>query len=51
MLFSRDWLRTTSEEFVAAMDAYICWYNETRTNILLGGLSPAAHRGSLRIAV
>ena len=51
MFFSRDWLRTTIEEFVAALDAYIRWYNETRIKISLGGLSPAAHRRSLGIAV
>jgi hypothetical protein len=27
MFFSRDWLSTTIEEFVAALDAYIHWYN------------------------
>jgi len=25
MFFARDWLSTTIEEFVAALDAYICW--------------------------
>lgn len=51
MFFSRDWLSTTIDEFVAAVDAYIRWYNETRIKISLGGLSPAAHRRSLGIAV
>ena len=51
MFFERDWLFTTVEEFVAALDAYIRWYNETRIKISLGGLSPAAHRRSLGIAV
>jgi transposase InsO family protein/transposase-like protein len=51
MFFSRDWLRTTIEELVAALDAYIRWYNETRIKISLGGLSPVAHRRSLGIAV
>jgi putative transposase len=51
MFFSRDWRRTTIEEFVAALDAYIRWYNETRIKISLGGLSPAAHRRSLGMAV
>jgi transposase InsO family protein/transposase-like protein len=50
MFFSRDWLSTTIDEFVAAVDAYIRWYNETRIKISLGGLSPAAHRRSLGIA-
>ena len=51
MFFARDWLSTTVEEFVEALDTYIRWYNETRIKISLGGLSPAAHRRSLGIAV
>ena len=51
MYFSRDWLSTTIDEFISAVDAYIRWYNETRIKISLGGLSPAAHRRSLGIAV
>ena len=51
MFFARDWLSTTVEEFVAALDAYIRWYNETRIKVSLGGLSPVAHRRSLGIAV
>jgi transposase InsO family protein len=50
MFFSRDWLSTTIEEFVSALDIYIRWYNETRIKISLGGLSPTAHRRSLGIA-
>jgi putative transposase len=50
MFFQRDWLSTTINEFVAALDAYIRWYNEARIKISLGGLSPAKHRRSLGIA-
>ncbi len=50
MFFRRDWLSTTINEFVAALDAYIRWYNEARIKISLGGLSPAGHRRSLGIA-
>ena len=50
MFFSGDWLSTTLDEFVAAVDAYIRWYNEVRIKISLGGLSPVAHRRSLGIA-
>jgi putative transposase len=50
MFFQRDWLSTTINEFVAALDAYIRWYNEARIKISLGGLSPAGHRRSLGIA-
>jgi transposase InsO family protein len=51
ILFARDWLSTTIDEFIAALDAYIRWYNETRIKISLSGLSPAAHRRRLGIAV
>lgn len=51
MFFFRDWLSTTIEAFVAALDAYIRRYNEARIKISLGGLSPTAHRRSLGVAV
>ena len=51
MFFARDWLSTTIDEFIATLDAYIRWYNETRIKISLSGLSPAAHRRSLGIPV
>lgn len=50
MFFARDWLSTTIEEFVAALDAYICWYNDARIKRSLGFRSPAEHRRSLGIA-
>ena len=51
MFFSRDWLSSTIDEFVAALDAYIHWYNEARIKMSLGFLSPIEHRRSLGIAV
>jgi transposase InsO family protein len=51
MFFSRNWLSTTIEEFVAALDAYIHWYNEARIKMSLGFLSPTAHRRGLGLAV
>ena len=50
MFFARDWLSTTIEEFVAALDAYIGWYNDARIKSSLGFRSPAEHRRSLGIA-
>ncbi len=44
MFFARDWLSTSIEEFVAALDAYIRWYNEVRIKGSLGFRSPAQHR-------
>jgi transposase InsO family protein/transposase-like protein len=51
LFYSRDWLSTTIEQFVAALDAYIRWYNETRIKISLGARSPVEHRRDLGIAV
>ena len=50
MFFSRNWLTTTIEEFVAALDAYIRWYNDARIKSSLGFRSPAGHRRSQGIA-
>lgn len=50
LFYSRDWLSTTIEEFVAALDAYIRWYNESRIKISLGYRSPMEHRRNLAIA-
>ena len=50
MFYSRQWLTTTIEEFVADLDAYIRWYNEARIKSSLGFRSPAEHRRSLGIA-
>lgn len=51
LFYSRDWLSTSIEEFVAALDAYIRWYNEARIKISLGSRSPVEHRRELGIAV
>jgi putative transposase len=51
LFYSRNWLSTTIEEFVAALDAYIRWYNEHRIKISLGRCSPVEHRRELGIAV
>ena len=50
MFFPRDCLSTTIEEFVAAEDAYIRWYNDAGIKISLGFRSPVEHRRSLGIA-
>lgn len=51
MFYSRDWLHTTIDEFVACLGAYIRWYNEARIKVSLGARSPIDHRRSLGIAV
>jgi len=50
MFYSRDWLSTTIDEFVVALDTYIRWYNDARIKISLGSRSPLEHRRSLGIA-
>ena len=50
LFYPRDWLSSTIEEFVAALDAYIRWYNEKRIKISLGYLSPIEYRASLGLA-
>jgi putative transposase len=50
LFYSRDWLSTTIDEFVAAADSYIRWYNEARIKIPLGSRSPVEHRRSPGIA-
>ena len=48
--FWREWLSTTIEEFVAALDAYTRWYSDARIKRLLGFRSPTEHRRSSGIA-
>jgi transposase InsO family protein/transposase-like protein len=50
LFYSRNWMSTTIEEFVAAVDAYIRWYNEGRIKISLGFRSPIEHRRNLGLA-
>ena len=47
MFFTRNWLSTTIEEFVAAVDTYIRCYNDARIKISLGFRSPVEHRRGL----
>lgn len=50
MFFARDRLSTRIEEFVVAVDAYVCWYDEARIKSSLGLFNPAQHRRRLGIA-
>lgn len=50
LFYAREWLSTSLEEFVAALDAYIRWYNEARIKMSLGFRSPMEHRKQLAIA-
>ena len=37
------------EQFIAELDAYIRWYNETRIKMSLGGRSPIEYRQDLAL--
>jgi transposase InsO family protein len=50
MYFVQDWLSTTIEEFVTALDAYIRWYNDARIKSSLGFRGLAEYRRCLGIA-
>jgi transposase InsO family protein len=50
MFFSREWLSSTIDEFVTALDAYLRWYNDSRIKSSLGFRSPTEYRRSLGIA-
>jgi putative transposase len=41
LFYARDWLNTTVDEFMAALDAYIRWYNLARIKLSLGSRTPA----------
>jgi transposase InsO family protein len=51
LFYSRNWLCTTTEEFMVALDEYIRWYNEGRIKLSLGARSPIEYRRHLGIAV
>jgi putative transposase len=51
LFYSRNWLSTTTEEFMAALDDYIRWYNGDRIKLSLGARSPIEYRRHLGIAV
>ena len=48
--YARQWSGTTMEQFIAELDAYIRWYNESRIKMSLGGRSPVEYRQDLGIA-
>lgn len=50
LFYARDWLKTTIDEFVSTLDAYIRWYNEARIKVSLGSRSPIEYRRHLGIA-
>ena len=51
LFYPRDWKVITIDQFVAEVDAYIRWYNETRIKISLRSLSPVEYRKSLGLSI
>ena len=50
MFFDRSWKETSIDEFIAILDDYIRWYNESRIKESLGWMSPLEYRHSLGLA-
>ncbi len=47
MFYGRSWWNVTMDAFIKKLDSYLCWYNETRIKMSLGGMSPLEYRRSL----
>ncbi|WP_320128928.1 IS3 family transposase [uncultured Sphaerochaeta sp.] len=47
MFYIRSWFEVSIEEFCTQLDDYICWYNEERIKMSLGGRSPMEYRRNL----
>lgn len=50
MFYNRSWHGVSINRFIATLDGYIRWYNETRIKQSLGYLSPVEYRQSLDLA-
>lgn len=51
MFYNSDWSGVSISEFIAILNNYLNWYNETRIKKSLGYMSPMEYRRSLGIAV
>jgi transposase InsO family protein len=47
MFYGRSWQGVSLDEFMDQLYSYITWYNETRTKMSLGGVSPVEYRKRL----
>ena len=50
MFYGRLWQDMSVERFLDILEDYMCWYNETRIKMSLGGLSPLEYRKKLGLA-
>lgn len=49
MFYNRNWSEVTIEQFIAILNEYLSWYNNTRIKTSLGNMSPLEYRQSLGI--
>lgn len=47
MFYNRSWSGVTIKQFIAILNEYLSWYNETRIKTSLGNMSPLEYRRSL----
>lgn len=50
MFYNRNWSGITIKQFIAILNEYLSWYNETRIKTSLGNMSPLEYRRSLGLA-
>jgi putative transposase len=50
MFYNHSWQNVSIDAFMDYLDSYLCWYNEKRVKISLGGLSPVRYREQLGLA-
>jgi len=47
MFYNRNWSGVTIKQFIAILNEYLSWYNQTRIKTSLGNMSPLEYRRSL----
>ena len=50
MFYNRNWSGVTIKQFIAILNEYLTWYNETRIKTSLGNMSPLEYRRNLGLA-
>jgi len=50
MFYYRSWKDVTVNQFIDKLDNYLRWYNEKRSKMSLGAMSPVDYRRSIGLA-
>lgn len=50
MFYTRNWSGVSIKQFIAILNDYLSWYNESRIKTSLGNMSPLEYRRSLGLA-